>query len=441
MDSINIEIAVFIAVLTVLLYLLFSAGEDIVIKMLFGFLLATTFIYSGWGIAFESVPKYFIWSYFSFCFGVCIAIKFIMHTKLTFNDGSHHHIEKSSARGFDFDYNNQVVTFLALLFILTSGLHLLIPKFNLFKLFSPGPPSSELIYARRAAASNNVILRIASTINIFCLSFFCMYLKKLVDQHKKFRAIFLVLLWMYLDYLEFDYLSRYQMLIFAGLAFCIGAFVYPEGIIIKKKYVLIAFIAVIMLVPFLNAYVDIRNGSDYEMLSIGRSLVELIESEIYYPKNYPICVSLYGTDSILNFVLWLICLPIPSVLFPWKPTVTIAYSFTYALTGLKYGAQAYYSSSLPSVVGEGIILWGPWLVGFHGLLIGVFIGAYFKFIRRFNTLSVLNIYMLLMILTIGRGGASSYMSTLINGTFSMLLWGYLFNKIHKNKNEKEMEIV
>ena len=82
-----------------------------------------------------------------------------------------------------------------------------------------------------------------------------------------------------------------------------------------------------------------------------------------------------------------------------------------------------------------MILWGPWLVVFHGLVIGLLIGAYFKFIKKYNSLSVLNVYMILRILTIGRGGASSYMSVLINGTIAMLLWGYIFQKIHRTKTE------
>lgn len=166
-------------------------------------------------------------------------------------------------------------------------------------------------------------------------------------------------------------------------------------------------------------------------MSIFTSLQSLIESEIYYPQNYDICKSMYGSESILNFILWLICLPIPSILFPVKPTVTIAYNFTYAVSGLQYGSQAYYSSLLPSIVGEGIILLGPWMIGFYGILLGIFIGFYYKFIKKYNSLCVLNLYMLLMILTIGRGGASSYMSVLINGTFSILIWGYAFNKIKK----------
>lgn len=436
MGEFNWGTGLLIAALTMFILLLTFRRERVGTKLLFSFLFLTTFIYSGVGIAYESVNDKYILSYVLFCAGLSLAVRFIFRTRIIMGK-SKSYIDKTSFNGFDFDYNNQVVTILAVLFMLTNGIHLIVPTFNLMKLFQPGLPTSVMIYARRAAANSNIILRLSSTINIFCLPFFCMYLKKLVDLRKKWVAIILVFFWMYLEYLQYDYLSRYRMLVLIGFAFCIGAFVYPDGIIIVKKYVVISAAAFILLVPFLNAYVAIRSGHTFEIQTIGKAIQSLLESEILYPQYYDTCASLYGSESIMNFILWLICLPIPSVLFPNKPTVTIAYNFTYAVSGLKYGAQAYYSSNLPSVVGEGIILWGPWMVFFHGLVIGLFIGAYFKFIRKYKSLSVLNLYMILMILTIGRGGASSYMSTLINGTFAMLLWGYAFKKIRHMQSEKK----
>lgn len=222
--------------------------------------------------------------------------------------------------------------------MVSNGLHLIVPSFNLLKLFQPGLPTSKLIYARRAADKSNIILRLASTVNIFCLPFFCMYLKKLVDLKKKWVAVLLILFWMYLDYLQYDYMSRNQILILLGFAFCIGAFVYPDGIRIVKRYVVIAAAVLIILVPLLNAYVDIGSGNSYEIQTIGNAMESLAEQEIYYPKYYDTCVSLYGSESILSFMLWLVFLPIPSALFPSKPTVTITYNFTYAVSGLMYGA-------------------------------------------------------------------------------------------------------
>lgn len=432
MDKFDIGIFSLISFFTLIVFLFSSRKENNTTKLIFGFMLFTVFVYSGAGISYESVSNKYIISYALFCIGLSVSAKVMLHNKLIFGRKNNSYGNFSSRR-FDFNYDNKFVTFLAILFMITNGMHLIVPSFNILKLFSPGLPTSELIYARRAASNTNIILRICSTINIFCLPFFCMYLKKLIDQRKKGIAVILVILWMYLDYLQYDYLSRYQFLVFFAFAYCIIAFIYNDGIVLIKRYVLVALISFLVLIPFLNAYIDIRNGHSFQIESIVKAVKTLAESEIYYPKNYDICESLYGSESILNFMLWIICLPIPSVLFPGKPTVTIAYEFTYAVTGLQYGAQEYYTSSLPSVVGEGIIVWGPWLVGFHGIVIGVFIGSYFKFINRHKSLSVLNVYMLLMALTIGRGGASSYMSTLINGTFAMLLWAYISNRIQKEK--------
>ena len=430
MGTFNLWTGAGITIGSLIIFLFFSRKEGIGEKILFGFVILTTYIYSGIGIAYDNVPDKYVVSYFLFVFFLCLTIRVLFHTRFILRR-SQTSLDRSTSNGFDIDYNYQIVTLLAIIFIITNGMHLLAPSFNLLKFFSPGLPTSELIYARHAAANSNTILRICSTISIFCLPFFCLYLKKLVDLKKKPLAIFLIILWAYLEYLQYDYLSRYQMLVYFAFAYCIGAFVYPEGIVLKKKYVIIAIVGFVLIVPFLNAYIDLRSGGslNLEFGSLGKSLQTLAESEIYYPRNFDICSSMYGSESFLNFILWLICLPIPSVLFPGKPTVTLAYSFTYAVSGLQYGNQAYYTSSLPSVVGEGIILLGPWLTGIYGIVLGIFIALYFKFIKKYKSLCILNLYMVLMILTIGRGGASSYMSTLINGTFSMLIWGYAFNKI------------
>lgn len=433
MADFSLLTGIFITLGTVLVFFFFSSKEDKQVKTMFALMLFTIYFYSGIGCSYRSVSNKYIISYFLFIFFLCVTVKLIFKYRFTFGGSSRNSIAENSIL-FDFDYNDQMVVIFTIIFIVTNAMHLFVPNFNLIKFFMPGAPTSELIYARRAATQNNAILKICSTVNSFCFPFFCLYLKKLVDKKRKGFAILLILLWAYLDYLQYDYLSRYQMLIFLAFAFCLGAFIYPEGIVIKKKYITIALIGFVVLAPFLNAYTAIRNGinTTVEFNNIGNSLYELIETEIYYPTHYNICEDMYGTESILNFILWMICLPIPSVIFPWKPTVQLAYSFTYAVTGLQYGKQAYYTSSLPSVVGEGIILFGPWLVGFYGIILGIFIGFYFKFIRKYQSLCVLYLYMTLMILTIGRGGASSYMSTLINGTVAMLLWGYVFNKNRRN---------
>ena len=101
--------------LTMPLYFYCARRESIGTRILFGFMLLTTFIYSGVGIAYESVSNSYIYSYVLFCLGLCGAVKFVFHTRFVLGKANGN-LDKTSYNGFDFDYNDRSITFFAILF-------------------------------------------------------------------------------------------------------------------------------------------------------------------------------------------------------------------------------------------------------------------------------------------------------------------------------------
>ena len=213
--------------------------------------------------------------------------------------------------------------------------------------------------------------------------------------------------------------------------FSIGLLRYGE-IRLDKRMVVLMIVTAIAVVPFLVSFTFARTGQSYSGESFIDSLRALVDGETYYPIYY---------DRILRdgqnlvkpgeFISWLICLPIPSVLWPGKPTIDPSYEFTKMLIGYISKTAATYYNSLPSILGEAFMIFGRSFSFIEGFLLGIFIGIYFKFFFRSKKLSALTMYMLLMLATIGRGGATSYMSVLINGSIILILWLLTISRITK----------
>ena len=394
-------------------------------RLVFLIIAASTFLYSGVGIAYESVDSKYIVQYALFLIPLLLTVKFVfhLHVRQRFNVGT-------EIGTIDFDCNSKIVSILTIVFFVSISMHLFYPIFQPWKFFQPTGPISTFIYDQRANARSYLLLNICETFSTACLPFFCMYLKRMVEKRRKIVAVLLVALWAYLDYLQFNYIGRYQLIVYAAFAFFICAFAQPEGIVVKRKYIIIFISIMIAMVPFLVAYTSIRKGIMSGYMSISDSISTLIEEECGFPLTYGVCESLQGTGGKLNFILWLILLPVPSAFFIFtsKPILAVAHQFTYAVTGRIYGT-ANYSSSLPSVLGEGIMIWGMNWVWLHGIIMGIFIAINLRFLNSHKSLDILYLYMITLLAVIGRGGAQSYMGILINGTVFIMLWWWTCNRV------------
>ena len=428
---------ILIALLTIIPTYVACRKEHKSSKLIYIIIAASTFLYSGVGIAYDTVNSKYIIQYIMFLVCLLFTIKTVFHIKTKRRFNLDHEIGS-----VDFDCNSSIVTVLTIVFYISISMHLFYPTFQPWKFFQPSGPISTYIYAQRAEARSYALLNLCETLSTACLPFFCLFLKRMVNKRKKPIVVVLIILWAYLTYLQFNYIGRYQLIVYAAFAYFICAFVYPEGIVVQRKYIVIFISAFIAMIPFLVAYTSIRKGIISGHLSISDSISTLIRDECGYPLTYNICEDLQGTGGRLNFILWLLLLPIPSALFVFisKPTLAVAHQFTYALTGRILGVGNY-SSSLPSVLGEGIIIWGMDWVWLHGIIMGIFIGINLRFLKSHKSLDILYLYMITLLAVIGRGGAQSYMGTLINGTVFIMLWWWMCNRLRIGHRSLKSELV
>lgn len=400
-------------------------AEDMYEKIIYIFTTLSVCIYSGLGISYSNVSLYFIGIYFAFIVLLNGAIYFVFHLQFV-NGLKLVQGKKIINRDYDVLIGQRIVIIFTILFYATLVMHLLYPTVRINVLWNPPAPSTEMIYAKHAAASNTAILSFCDTLNIFARPFFLCYLQQQLKYGKRVKFVLMVLMWIYLVYLQYGYIGRYQIVIFVLFIFFALYFMKNGEFVFPKKYVLLLLVVGIISIPLLLIYQYVRVGASYEGDSLAEAFSELIESEISYPQYYAAIETFAGESSIVTFLLWIVCLPIPSAIFPWKPIVTITHSFTEHISGLVYGAQDYYSSLLPSVLGEGMMVWGIEFSWIHALVIGVVIGFYLRWLHKYKSLSLLAVYQMLLLFTLGRGGASSLMGSFINGAIVILLF-YCFS--------------
>lgn len=439
MSDFSIQVFLMISVISAIIMILIIKKEPLKTKIIYLFTGFGVYMYSGVGLSYEYSDKFYIPIYFLFYISLLITIKLVFHFKINNKRKSlvyRGRIDYLFNNDIDVYSNSKLIDFFSVLFILTLVIYLFVPSFRVMDFFLPEMRNISLnnIYDASATYDSNIILKLSSTINTMTLPFFCLFLHRLVNDGKKAKAIFLVLLWAYLDFLKLNYMGRYKMVIFFVFVFSLIYFINKDGLKIKSKYIIVLGGVAVLAVPFLYSFMAIRSGGIMDLISLSDSFQLLIESEIYYPKYYSTCSDIYLQEGGMGvmFLLYILCLPIPSIIFPGKPTVMPTSLFTFALIGKEYG-KANYVSCLPSIVGEGIIIWGDFGVIIHAVVLGIVIGVFLKFLMKYKSLTVLYAYYTINLLALGRGGAESYLSGLINGTICLIVWIVVFRRYERRK--------
>lgn len=445
MGELSIGYLCFITIITIVISLLIIYREPLQHRLIYYFAIFGIYVYSGIGIAYDVVDKRYIFTYGLFLAVLLLTMKVVFHltfstqTKIAYKKWIFNPIEET----IDVASDSKVVKWLAILYLCTLGIYLFIPKFRLMDFFIPHFANIVLnnVYATNAAYNSNIILKLSSTLNIMSLPFFCVYIQHLIENDHKRRAIILAVLSIYLEFLQKNYLGRYKMVIYFVFIFFLIAFIKKDGFKFNVGKIAILFGILLLSVPFLYSFMAIRSGGVSSNLAFSKTLGLLLESEVYFPKYFETCQGIFFKNGSigLKFIMYIICLPIPSVIFPSKPTVNASFYLTFAETGRWFG-DANYTSCLPSVVGEGLIIWGNSLIWLHAIVLGVVIAIVFKFLTRYKSLNVLYVYYAVNLLALGRGGAESYLSGLVNGTIILILWVIILKRYRIREYNMEKDV-
>lgn len=385
-------------------------------KLLLVLMSISVFVYSGYGIAYSEVPDFFGYKYIIYM--LCLYIPIIVYSK------KHHPRSLTSITDFDcFVFKNpRFIKVCAYFYLLCEFIPLIYPEFKLFDAFKNPFGSIIGFYSKINAAEGNVILSLLNTLKLFMLPLFIAYLMQLKNLRPNSRLpLILLCLDVFFRYSFMTYLSRYQMVLYALLIYMLIK-TRPFKIEIDFKSIFTITVIGILSMPLLFLFTYTRAGDVYTgPMSFGGMINGLLETETYYPVYYEhIINSLDLKDQTpLVFILWVICLPVPSFIWPNKPKISPD-AFTYSLTGLRR-TDVGYSSSLPSEFGEALMFFDEHTYWIHALIVGFVIVTVIGYVAKHKTLSFYAVYLILFSLTLGRGGASSYLSTVVNGSVSIFL--------------------
>lgn len=298
--------------------------------------------------------------------------------------------------------------------------------FNIKKLFLEYKATP---FAIRVERRNNLFYMIMTNqVATVAEPFYYIWLYNLRKKHKIFILLYLTPI--LLQLLADRYLSRNNIAVYLFFLFI---FMIKEKIISKQIAKLLVIFVIPLLLVIFSILSDIRLKTTIEF-NVIYNIKQLILDEISYPEYYNYCVIKSKEISILNFIIYIFIVCIPSQIYKiFNFTVpNLAYSFTEAILGLNYGETNNYYILLPSVLGEALMLFGKNFAFMYGFIYGTIATFFLKVLKKNKCLEYLLIFFLLDFFRQFRGGSQYVISTWEAKLIPMLIIAFLV----KSSNRK-----
>lgn len=399
-------------------------------------------IYSGVGNSFKEIGYGYVEKYFVFY--ICTMVTMV----LIFNTNFKKKIINTQRENWNASYtlNKIVMIIFVIMFFLVYFVRLVYPKFQLMNLINPPKPNIIDLFARRDALRSTPLLEIVRLLNLMAMPFFMIYLQRRMEIKKWISVVILIVIWVYLQFVSFGYISRYELVTYAAFILIIIANRNSKIYHLNKKIIFIIVTLFILSLPSLLAYEMLRQGDTVSSKGFLEAALNLFCKETDYPKYYDACVAMHTEGLWSKYLYWFFTLPIPSFMAcGLKNNVFLVNQyFTEQFTGILYGSHGY-SVLLPSIFGEGIMLYGDKFYWVHGLFIGAFYGIVCRGLEKNPELKLMNLYFAVQMLSIGRGGTPGTIGTIVNSMamyiIIMKFMELIIAKKRKNNNQTREDII
>ncbi|WP_270553684.1 hypothetical protein [Cloacibacillus evryensis] len=326
------------------------------------------------------------------------------------------------------DYRNawHLVSLGAYIYIIMAFVGLVYPEFKLHYIFMPPKMSTENIFFYASRNQNDIMLKLVMTLQNLLLPIYLIYLNVLIIKGKKIKAVVIFLALVYVDYVSREYISRNEILRYALLIISMLFVIRQNGLVITRKLIVCCVLMIVTMIPIFLGMQSYRLGGDFVVQSLTDAFLTLWRGESDYSKYYPYLTS--RLIDVKDYLLWLIFLPIPSILWRGKPAVYINDIFTEHILGLVRGDQYFYVI-LPSLLGESFMVFGQDFYWFQALLCGAITAYLFKSLYCNRYLRLNYIYFLSQFLFIARGGTPSFLPPLINSVVAICIFNFFVNAL------------
>lgn len=394
-------------------------------KMYFIFAVVGITIYSGLSTTYIGLcDKYFI-PYIVFLLIFTLSYLIGIHLKLRFTKGriKAFWVKENTDKGKSektIQIHNSVLIIFLVAFFLYYFVQLIYPDFRLFDLFSINL-SVDNIFERRSALRGNLIYQLFYYVNLMSAVFVFVYAYRKFKEKKWWIPILIFAAWYYCQAVTLGYMSRNEFMIIGAFIVIILCNHNSDDISISFRLICIGLVAVIALIPFLNAYEMIRMGVTARHMSLGDSMSALLAKETNYGKYYEFCSKHFQMSTFLKYMIWLVTLPIPSAIAGELKNFGLETNtfFTVLYTGINPG-EAHYSVILPSIFGEALLIYGKYFFWIHAVFLGFFISKFCVNMEKNKELILLNVYFAVNMFILGRGGSEAVIATMVN--YMVMYW-------------------
>lgn len=385
--------------------------------------MASVFLYSGLGISFSGVSNRYAINYILFVVAFCIP--FLLYNRKILPKQNFSLLDRYLISRYDL---LKRITFIYIILLL---IPLVYPEFKLFNAFTVRDDYWNTIAFHRSNTIVSTVDMLALMLRPFFFVFIVCYLQR---NPKGKKHLFLFLIVILFSYTRLHYLGRNAwatyIVEFLLLAYCIKGF----EVRIKKTHLAVVLIIVILSIPLLYAQTYWRHGESIELNNLSYSYVasSLFVSEFSYPQFYDTILNSesFSTYNPFDYIFYVLCIPIPSFIWPSKPSIGIADAFTYSMWGLQRGDTGFYIS-LPSTLGEAFMFFGQDFSWVFALFSGFIVATVIHYFCRHKTMVVYIFFLIIQSFTYGRGGTAGLMPMLLSGSIGVLIFDFYLRKTYK----------
>lgn len=397
-------------------------------KTLFTFVNIPILIYSGIGIAYldnwlDYILKFFVYS---------LVIMVTITLGLNYESQKKANIEQTNNENH---FLQKYSTLFLIIFYFTFIIFLIIPENKLINLIIPPLSRTRGIYEKIFDSRNILILNFSLFLRTLMTPMFLIIINNLLKQEKGKKASLLIFLWIYLSFVSMGYMGRSDILVFLIFIIMTISTYKNKSLNIKPKHIALFFIVLVVIVPFFINYQFYRSGKT--VVLNWESISDFIHLETGFSKHYS-TVSKFSEDyPTLNYILFYLVLPIPSIIFPQKGSLVVSTNvyFTERITGLKYGDLGY-SGMLPSLFGESILVFGDNFYFIHALIVAIVFVVFIRLIIKNDNLKIFYIYILGLSTTLARGGSQGFYGSLINYVIGYIAFKIFIKMLYVGSNEQ-----
>lgn len=397
------------------------------------FIIAHTF-YSGVGIARANTEDFYLihYTFFMICLVAGLRIGFFLK-------------REKSASQLAVSMETELIRIAkigTILYFVVAVLPLLYPQNRITDVFRIAI-NIDNIFERRVAYKSDMISYTLYTIKIVLLPLVYIHMSR---YRSALKVALVILAVVYLDVAQLGYIGRSgllsQLFVLCGCVIIhrsdrwIGRVKKGRRVDVSaadarmwksiRRLILVAIVCLILGMPLLQDFTAYRSGRTASSDTSG-SIQKLLAVETGFPNHYSFCEEYHeNSESAVHFspsryMIWIVTLPIPK-LTSTAEAMNINYRFSELRTGNMYGSQYFYIL-LPSLLGEGLLMYGSYFFWVHGLFLGFLIAVVIRFLSSVRSLRFWAVYIALSIVLMARGGSQGAISVIVN--YSLIVWLFL----------------